>query len=142
LGQGLVGTWKLVLLEFRSDGQVVYPAGRDATGLLMYDRAGWMSHQLMRPDRPAFASGDQLLGTPEEIKAAFEGYLAYGGTYTVDEAHQVVTHHVTTSLFPNWVGTDQKRFYKLSGARLIISTPTIPVTGHLMDVMLIWQRVA
>jgi hypothetical protein len=79
LGQGLVGTWKLVLLEFRS---------------------------------------------------------------AVDEAHQVVTHHVTTSLFPNWVGTDQKRFYKLSGARLIISTPTIPVTGHLMDVMLIWQRVA
>ncbi len=143
MGQaGLVGTWKLVLLEFRSDGQVVYPVGRDATGLLMYDRSGWMSQQLMRPDRTAFAAGDQLLGAPEEIKAAFEGFLAYGGTYTVEEAHETVTHHVTICLFPNWVGTDQKRFYKLSKNRLIISTPTMLVAGHLMDVMLIWERVA
>ena len=142
MGKGLVGTWKLVLLEFRSDGQVVYPVGRDATGLLMYDPAGWMSQQLMRPGRPAFSSGDPLCGSPEEIKAAFEGYLAYGGTYTVNEAHEVVTHHVTTCLFPNWVGTDQRRFYKLSGDRLIISAPTVLVAGHLMDVMLIWERIA
>jgi hypothetical protein len=142
LGQGLVGTWKLVLLEFRSNGQVVYPVGRDAAGLLMYDRSGWMSQQLMRPGRPAFASGDQLSGSPEEVRTALEGYLAYGGTYTVNEAHEVVTHHVTTCLFPNWVGTDQKRYYKRSGDRLIISTPTVLVAGHPMDVMLIWDRIA
>src|SRR5258708_31590199 len=111
---GLVGTWELGLVEFRAGGQVVYPVGKDATGLVMYDRSGWMSQQLMRPDRRAFASGDQLRGTPDEIKAAFEGYLAYGGTYVVDEAHATVTQHITTCLFPNWVGTDQKRFYKLS----------------------------
>lgn len=143
MGQaGLVGTWKLVLLEFRSDGQVVYPVGRDATGLLMYAGSGWMSQQLMRPGRPEFAAGDQLRGSSEEIKTALEGYLAYGGTYTVEEAHETVTHHVTTCLFPNWIGTDQKRFYKLSGNRLIISTPTILVAGHLMDAMLIWERMA
>ena len=142
MGHDLVGTWKLVLLEFRSDGQVVYPVGRDATGLLMYDRNGWMSQQLMRPDRPAFASGDQLRGADAEVRAAVEGYVAYAGTYTVDETHEVVVHHVTASLFPNWVGTDQKRFYKLSGDRLIISTPTVLVAGHLMDVMLIWERIA
>jgi len=142
MGHGLVGTWNLVLIEFRSDGQVVYPVGRDATGLLVYDQSGWMSQQLMRPGRPAFASGDQLRGTDQEVRAAVEGYLAYGGTYTVNEAHEVIFHHVTTSLFPNWVGTDQKRFYKLSGDRLIISTPTVLVAGHPMDVMLIWDRIA
>ncbi|GEM_PF-6774270 len=45
-----------------------------------------MAVQIMRSDRPAFASGERLEGTQEEIKAAFEGYFAYYGTYEVNEA--------------------------------------------------------
>lgn len=138
----LVGAWKLLVIEFRSDGQVVYPAGRDATGSCLYDASGHMSLQIMRTDRPRFALNDHQSGTPDETGAAFKGYLAYGGTYVEDAAHGVVVHHVTHSLFPNWIGTDQVRFFKRAGNRLIVSAPTVSVGGHLMDAMLVWERLA
>ena len=136
----LVGAWKLLVLEFRTDGQVVYPAGRDAAGTCLYDATGHMSLQIMSVGRPRFASGDLLSGTTEEILGAAKGYLAYGGTYIEDDANGVVIHHVTHALFPNWVGTDQVRFFKLAGERLIVSAPTVVVAGHLMDAMLVWER--
>lgn len=138
----LVGAWKLLVLEFRSDGQVVYPTGRDAAGMCVYDATGHMSLQIMRVDRPRFASGDMLSGTPEDVMAAAKGYIAYGGTYVEDVANGVVVHHVTHSLFPNWVGTDLVRFFKRAGDRLIVSAPTQVVGGHLMDAMLIWERLS
>ncbi len=138
----LVGAWKLLVLEFRSDGQVVYPAGRDATGMCLYDEKGHMSLQVMRVDRPRFVAPDLLAGTPDEILAAAKGYIAYGGTFVEDPAHGVVVHHVTHALFPNWVGTDLVRFFKRSGDRLITSAPTVTVGGHLMDAMLLWELLA
>ena len=138
----LVGAWKLLVLEFRSDGQVVYPVGRDASGMCVYDGSGHMSLQIMRADRPRFGSPDLLGGTDEEVVAAAKGYLAYGGTYVEDTEHGVVVHHVTHSLFPNWVGTDQVRFFKRTGDRLITAAPTVTVGGHLMDAMLLWERLA
>jgi hypothetical protein len=135
----LVGAWKLLVIEFRSDGQVVYPVGRDGAGSCLYDPTGHMSLQIMRVDRPRFAVNDHQKGTPDEIAAAFQGYVAYGGTYVEDEAHGIVVHHVTHSLFPNWIGTDQVRFFKRAGDRLIVSAPTMAVGGHLMDAMLVWE---
>jgi hypothetical protein len=136
----LVGAWKLLILEFRSDGQVVFPAGRDATGMCLYDETGHVSTQLMRVDRPRFAASDLLGGTDAEIVAAAKGYVAYGGTYVEDAVHGVVVHHVTHSLFPNWVGKDRVLFFKRTGDRLIVSAPTVVVGGHLMDAMLVFQR--
>lgn len=134
----LVGAWRLLVLEFRSDGQVVYPVGRDAAGMCVYTAAGHMSMQIMRVDRPRFAR-DWLGGTDEEIVAAAKGYLAYAGTFVDDPAHGMVVHHVTQSLFPNWTGTDLVRFYRRTGDKLIVSAPTVVVAGHLMDAMLVWE---
>ena len=136
----LVGVWNLLVLEFRSDGQVVYPSGRDAVGTCLYDATGYMSLQIMRVDRPRFAAGDLLNGPPDDIIAAAKGYIAYGGTYVEDSDHGVVVHHITHSLFPNWVGNDLVRFFKRAGDRLITSAPTVVVGGHLMDAMLVWER--
>jgi len=136
-----IGTWKLVSSEFRhSDGQLTYPFGRDAVGIIMYDANGHMSVHIMRPDRPAFASGDQLEGTPVEIKSAFEGFVAYYGVYEVNQEEGTVTHHVKGSLFPNWVGSAQRRFFEFSGNRLTISTPPIPMGGEKIVGLLIWER--
>jgi len=136
-----VGTWKLVSSEFRrSDGEVTYPMGRNASGMLMYDASGHMSVQIIRPDRPAFASGDQLKGTLEEIKSAFEGCVAYFGTYEVNEKKGTVTHHVEGSSFPNWVGTDQRRFFEFYGNRLTLSTPPAPFGGEHVTALLVWER--
>jgi len=138
----LAGAWKLLVFEFRSEGQVVFPFGTNFSGLCLYDSTGNMALQIMRGDRPRFAVNDQQLGTPTEVAAAFFGYLSYSGTYVADEAHGVIVHHVSQSLFPNWVGTDQVRFFRISGNRLIVSAPTQQVGGHLMDVMLVWERLA
>ena len=136
-----VGTWKLGSSEFRrSDGNAIYPYGKDAVGLIIYGADELMSVRLMRSDRPAFASGDILKGTVEEIKAAFEGYLAYFGTYDVNEQDGTVTHHIQGSSFPNWVGQDQKRYFKFSDNRLTLSTPPIPAGDTTVTGLLIWER--
>ncbi len=135
------GTWKLVSAEFRRpDGDIIYSYGKHPVGVFMYDANGTMSVQIMRSDRPAFASGDLWISSREELKAALEGYVAYFGTYEVDEEEAVVTHRIEGSWFPNWVGTEQKRFFEFSGDRLILRTPeartgTATVTGEL-----VWQR--
>jgi hypothetical protein len=138
----LVGAWKLLVLEFRSDGQVVSPLGREASGACLYDASGHMSLQIMSPGRARFAAADMLGGSDEEVISAAKGYIAYGGTYVEDTEHGVVVHHVTYSLFPNWVGTDLVRFFKRTGDRLITGNPTVVVGGHVMDVMLVWERLS
>jgi hypothetical protein len=80
-----IGTWQLVAHETRrANGEVTYPLGRDFVGLLMYDPQGYCAVQIMRRDRLPFRSEDLQQGTSEEIKAAFEGYFAYYGTYEVN----------------------------------------------------------
>lgn len=137
-----VGTWKLVSSEFKfSDGQVINPLGNDAIGILMYDASQHMSVQITRRDRPIFASDDQLKGTPSEMKSAFKGFTAYFGSYHVNEKEAIVTHHVEGSLFPNWIGKDQVRFFEFSDNRLRLSTPQIPMGGRQITGQLVWQRV-
>jgi Lipocalin-like domain len=136
-----VGVWKLVTSEFkRSDGSTAYPYGKNAIGMLIYDEHGHMSAQVMNPDRPLFVSGDIRKGTPEEIKAAFDGYTAYFGNYEVDEQNTTVIHRLRGSHFPNWMGQEQKRFFEFSGNRLTLKTPPIPAAGTMVTGILIWER--
>ena len=137
----LVGAWKLVSCEARSSsGEVSYPYGRNPFGMLLYDSGGNVFVLVMRADRPKFASDDLWRGTPEEIRAAFEGFNAYCGTYEVNEKKGMVTHHVEGSSSPNWVGVDQERSFKCSGDQLTLSTPPMPVSGSQSTVHLIWAR--
>ena len=137
-----LGAWKLLSFEFRrSDGGVNYPLGKDAVGLLMYDATGYMSVHLMSPNRKSFAVSDQLKGTPEEMKSAFEGFIAYFGIYEIDEEKATVVHHVKGSLFPNLVGKDQKRLFKFSGDKLELTAPAKPWGGVPMTGVLLWERV-
>jgi hypothetical protein len=118
---GLVGTWRFVSMEARSPkGEVIYPYGENMFGRLIYTVDGFMSVLLMNPDRPRFASDDPLAGTAEEIEAAYRGFDAYCGTYTIGEQRATVTHHIQASKFPNWIGTDQVRSYETRDGRLIL----------------------
>jgi len=139
--QKFIGTWKLVTSEFRtSDGKVSYPLGEKAVGILMYDSGGRMAVQLMRQDRPRFASGDMRGGTPEEAKIAADGYVAYFGTYEVDDRKGTVVHHVEASLFPNWMGQDQVRFFEFSSDLLTLKTLPILSGGQEITGVLVWKR--
>ncbi len=138
-----IGTWRLVSAEARRpNGEVIpYRYGAGSIGYIMYDATGRMAVQLMQPNRPKFASGDLDKGTPEEIKAAFAGYGAYFGTYEIHEAEGFVIHHVEGSLFPDNVGTDQKRFFEFSDDKLILKPPPRQDGAEQVAPRITWQRV-
>jgi Lipocalin-like domain len=139
--QKFIGTWELVTSEFRTrDDKITYPLGEKAVGILMYDGGGRFAAQLMRPDRPKFASGDMRGSTPEEAKTAVDGYVAYFGTYQVDEKRGTVVHHVEASLFPNWLGQDQVRFFEFAADLLTLRTPPMLSGGQEITGVLVWKR--
>jgi Lipocalin-like domain len=87
LAKRLIGTWRLVDIV---DDKGKPARGPNPTGYIHYDLSGIMSVQI-QPDweRPKFSFGKS---TPEQAKAALEGYTAYFGTYLVDE--QTATSHI------------------------------------------------
>jgi hypothetical protein len=138
--EDLIGTWHLVSSEFRhADGEVTYPIGKDAVGLLIYTTDGHMAVQLMRIDRPAFASDDVFQGTPEEIRAAYEGFTAYFGTYTVDDVAGTVTHHIRGHIFPNRNGSQVTREFTLVDQCLTLRA-SVRRDGRPLAALLIWAR--
>ena len=59
----LVGRWNLTSFEEGDGDATGYPLGREVTGQIVYDAAGYMAVQIMRAHRPVFASGDPGVGT-------------------------------------------------------------------------------
>ncbi len=136
-----VGTWKLISMEgHMADGAIIYPYGKHPNGIVTYTAGGWMSAQIFSVDRPPIASGDNGLTTVEEARAIVAGSVGYFGTYTVNEAAQIVTHQVVGAFFPNWEGGTQRRYYVLSGNRITLTTPPIPTGGQESVHVLIWER--
>jgi hypothetical protein len=140
--EAFVGTWQLTAYEERlDDGTVIYPLGKDATGRIVYDEGGRFAAQLMKPGRPGFASGGVYGGTAEETEAAYNGYLAYFGSYEVDDEHHNMLHHVEASLFPNWAGVTQVRAYEFHGeSEMSLTTPPLDVAGKKGVSVLAWKR--
>ncbi|WP_166430562.1 lipocalin-like domain-containing protein [Polymorphobacter arshaanensis] len=118
---GLAGSWQLVRFENTdAKGKVEKPFGEHPRGLFVYDNTGHLSINITRnPATPPFAKGDDA-GTDAEVRAAYDGYVAYFGTYRVDTANNAVIHVVEGSLKPSYTGTDQPRPFKLTGDVLII----------------------
>lgn len=138
--ESLTGTWKFESMVVKTEcGKTVYPYGERLFGMLIYTAGGHMSALLMNPDRKNFASDDLKAGTAEEIKQAYEKFDAYCGTYTIDEEKGTVTHHVEGAKFPNWVGTDQVRYFELKGDRLQIKA-TIKIEGENWHIVAVLGR--
>jgi hypothetical protein len=129
LASRLVGTWQaLEIVDTDQAGKVSYPYGEHPVGYIVYDATGHLHVQLMRtPATPPFAAGDEH-GTDQEVRAAYDGYVAYFGTYEVDEAQGKVVHRVQGSLMPSYTGTDQPRPIRIVGDELIIEGNT--PAGH------------
>ena len=136
------GAWRLLECYGKwTDGGVSYPYGKEPEGQLIYDGHGNFSGQIAGSGRPAFKVNNLLKGTEEEVRKAFEGYIAYYGTYAVDEASGRVTHNVKNSLFPNWIGDIQTRLFEFEGDRLRLNTEPIKGKKGDLTVTLLWERV-
>ncbi len=135
----VVGTWRLKLWETRTAaGELHYPLGRDAVGYLAYTSDGYVFVAMMRPDRPRFETSDLLGGTPEERALAAATLVTCCGRYEVRDGR--VIHHIELSLFPNWVGTQQERFFDVQEDRLTITTAPLQIGGTTTN-QLVWERV-
>ena len=141
LAERVVGTWTLVSYEARyPDGRVMPVYGPSPVGRLIYDARGRMSVHIADPRRPRFVSPDRLLATDAEVRAAFDGYFGYFGTYSVDERAGTMTHHVEGAAFPNYAGTDQTRQLTIEADRLELATPPIARAGERATFHVVWRR--
>ena len=137
----IIGAWKLISYKIQKDNEkAIYPFGKNALGSLIYTDSGRVSAQVMRSDRPKLASGDQMRGTADEIKANYEGHISYYGSYEIDKKNGFVIHHVEGSMFPNWEGLGLKRFFKLSCNRLTLIATAFE-NGSRYVATLIWERI-
>jgi Lipocalin-like domain len=117
-GQTIQGRWKLVMAEdLRPDGTVArYPWGRRPVGSIVV-QGGSCYLQIMSTDVPDF----QATGTSvtDQMKAALlSNYIAYSGPCTTDDASGTLVLKVDAAWRPDYVGTEQRRFYRFDGARM------------------------
>jgi len=111
-----VGAWRYIGTTI--DGQNK-PRGNNPKGMIYYGPYGEMSVQIA-PDVERKRAGAVM--TPDEAKIAVTDYIAYFGTYTVDQKAGTVTHHRAVSIQPG-DGGDLVRQYQFVGDRLILRPP-------------------
>ncbi|MCH7804456.1 MAG: DUF3225 domain-containing protein [Acidobacteria bacterium] len=129
-----VGTWRLVAFERRGpDGELRPSTNSFSNGLLIYTSTGHISQQLTRESRQKFSGR----ASGEEAQEALYSYLAYFGTFTVNEGQGTVTHHRQAHLIPGRV-TDGIRYYRFMGNRLML---TAPPGGEEVTTTLTWERI-
>jgi len=141
IAPSFVGTWRLVSIKAKYESGEIHNAfGEAPIGQIVYGKDGKMSVFVVQADRSPFASGDMRSGTDAEVRAAFEGFLGYYGTYTVDADKGFVTHHIKGSCMPNWVGQDQIRYYRFEGSHLFLTSPTLSLGGKRCELIVDWER--
>jgi hypothetical protein len=130
----MLGAWELQSRTVRrSTGEVALDPvlGRQPTGRLIYEGSGRMALQMMRQARARAISQP---ANPDEATNAriVLGYDAYFGTFTVDEAAGTVTHHVEGSLFPEDLGKDFTRAFRIDGDTFELSFASPAATRTLV----------
>jgi hypothetical protein len=116
-GAQIEGRWKLLAAEdLRADGTVArHPWGRSPVGSIVVE-GGSCYVQIMSSDVPAFKGTAPI---NEQMAAMLlSSYIAYSGPCTVNTAEGSVTLKVEAAWRPNYVGTEQKRFFKIDGKRM------------------------
>jgi hypothetical protein len=123
----LIGAWRYVGTRINGGN---WDRGANPKGIIYYGAHGEMAVQIA-PDIKRTRAGAEM--TAEEARTALKDYIAYFGTYTVDEQAGTVTHHRLDSIQPGDSG-DLIRRYEFVGDRLVLRAPnsTLEVT---------WERV-
>jgi hypothetical protein len=123
------GSWTLAVVDnILPDGTRIHLYGDNPQGILVFDKGGRYTLQIMSSDRVKFASGDKAKGTEQEYKTAMTGINTHFGKYTVDEASQTITFNIEHASYPNWEGVVQKRPYSISATEFKYAVPA-PTTG-------------
>jgi Lipocalin-like domain len=146
--EDLIGAWRLQSIQLIGpNGPMVDPFYNEgSTGMLIYDRSGWMSVQIAGQSRAAVdvpASRPLQNNTPQDAQRkaqALDTYYAYYGTWDFDEAASTVTHHIVSSLFPAEAGVSYPQKATLDGELLTFTTQR-EFAGNTVIQKKVWQRV-
>jgi hypothetical protein len=133
----LVGTWIYVSsTSTRADG--VKTDNPNLKGIVIYTSDGHFAFVSVRADLPKLANPDRARATAEEAQAVVAGSIAYFGTYSINEADNVLTAKVEGSTYANLIGTDQKRIItSITADELKFTNPRTPA-GVTLE--FVWTR--
>jgi hypothetical protein len=148
LAKRFVGAWRLVSIEGVPPGLPGNHYDRP-TGLIIYSASGHISAQLIaKADRKPFAAFNKgrISATTEDKAAAFDSYVAYYGTYTVDAKAGTVTHHLEGSLIPGREGINNVRWFEFRGDDRFLLIPVEDGKGGVLSrkdatYKLLWERI-
>jgi len=112
----LQGVWKLVSydVEIQATGQKEPLMGQRPTGYAIFTPEG-------RAMFVVTAEGRKPATTVQERADLFNSVVAYTGTYRLEADKWIVK--VEAASIPEWLGTEQVRFFKVEGNRLQVMTP-------------------
>lgn len=122
----LKGVWELVSFDQNeSDGNVSHPYGDMPVGRLTFDEAGRTSVFVMKPGRVASVNTTAGIATAsaEDLRQIADGFMAYYGSFQVDDSTKTLITKVEACTIPAWTGSEQKRAYELSNGMLTLITP-------------------
>ena len=74
----------------------------------------------------------------ESILAGTGVYLSYSGRYTLFAGK--VIHHVMVASIPEWIGSEQERYFLLDANKLTIDSTTQSKDGKIRYHQLIWEK--
>ena len=127
----LPGIYKLLSWKTTDpDGTVVEPLGADPIGRITYHSSGLMSVMLMRRDRKALARVNPQTASVDEVREALRdaqrnnaGFIAYMGTFEIQEERSIVIHHIVGGSSATFTGANFERRYELTSKGLWLSVP-------------------
>jgi hypothetical protein len=130
----ILGIWRLVSfeMEYQATGQKENTRGKNPTGYLIFTPEGQMMVLLTNEGRKAPK-------TDQDRADLFNTMLAYTGTYRSEGDKWIIK--VDVSWNPAQVGTEQPRFFRVDGDRLLEMTDWSDRPGKGMGrVVNTWER--
>jgi len=140
IAEQIAGTWRLVSYQEKTPGgTVVNPFGETPQGIVIFEPGGYVSLQIMKIPRVSFPAGYER-ATAEQVKAVHEAYLAYYGSWTVDETHSVILENIRASNQPYLNNQMTTQHFDLDGKRLNLRTE-FDNQGEARSVLFVWEKI-
>ncbi len=136
----VTGTWRLVSYQEKlSNGETVNPYGDTPQGMAIFEPGGYVSVQIMKIPRVSFPVGYER-ATAEQVKAVHEAYLAYYGTWAIDETHNAIVENIRASNQPYFNNQMTTQSYDFQGKRLNLRTVFTDRSDE-HSVLFVWDKI-
>jgi Lipocalin-like domain len=112
----IIGTWALDSIQFEDaeSGERFNMYGEKPSGYIMINADGHAMTLIAD-------SSNKVPQSPAESAAVFGRMMAYAGPYAI-EGDKTFTTRIISAWHPAWIGTDQVRYFEMSGDTLAITT--------------------